>query len=475
MLRRAARPLPRRGAFAAAHRRLDEALPGSGAVGERADRLARVPGRSRSSSSSRRCGSLADDFRERTERLFGLPEGEHVELELATRPAVVGLQLLPGRPAQPGGDQHRPARAVDVLAHLVAHEAYPGHHTEHSRKEVGPGPAPALAEETIFLVGTPQCLLAEGLADLGLEVLLGPRSRARSSPSTCGPSASPTTPRSSPRCARRASRSTRCGPTPPGCSMPTGDPATTSSTRSSAVGTAAPGPGHKSVEFLTPTRGGPTSPATSRACRCAGPSWPATRPVRHGCSPSSWCPPTWPRRIRSMSERSRNLPRRSCLSTPGSSDRFLAKAPTATADFVLPRPRGLGRTRTRRTRRGPRSCTRSRPRLGRAACCACASTPGIRPGPTATSSRSWPSAGNDSMRSCCPRSSRASDVVALDLLLTQVEYNAGLPAGHVGIEAQIETAEGPEQRRGDLCGVAPPRDDRLRAGRLRGLDRRCRC
>ncbi len=34
-----------------------------------------------------------------------------------------------------------------------------------------------------------------------------------------------------------------------------------------------------------------------------------------------------------MSQRSKNLPRRSCLSTPGSSDRFLAKAPGATADF----------------------------------------------------------------------------------------------------------------------------------------------
>src|SRR5665647_2584122 len=36
-----------------------------------------------------------------------------------------------------------------------------------------------------------------------------------------------------------------------------------------------------------------------------------------------------------MSERSRSLPRRSCLSTPGSSDRFLAKAPTAIADMTF--------------------------------------------------------------------------------------------------------------------------------------------
>jgi citrate lyase subunit beta/citryl-CoA lyase len=41
-----------------------------------------------------------------------------------------------------------------------------------------------------------------------------------------------------------------------------------------------------------------------------------------------------------------------------------------------------------------------------------------------------------------PKVRRASDVVAMDLLLSQVESNAGLPAGHIGIEAQIETAEG---------------------------------
>jgi len=36
-----------------------------------------------------------------------------------------------------------------------------------------------------------------------------------------------------------------------------------------------------------------------------------------------------------MSARSRDLPRRSCLSTPASSERFLAKAPTAAADMTF--------------------------------------------------------------------------------------------------------------------------------------------
>jgi citrate lyase subunit beta/citryl-CoA lyase len=41
-----------------------------------------------------------------------------------------------------------------------------------------------------------------------------------------------------------------------------------------------------------------------------------------------------------------------------------------------------------------------------------------------------------------PKVNTAAEVVALDLLLTQVEINAGLPIGHIGIEAQIETARG---------------------------------
>lgn len=41
-----------------------------------------------------------------------------------------------------------------------------------------------------------------------------------------------------------------------------------------------------------------------------------------------------------------------------------------------------------------------------------------------------------------PKVENAAQVVALDLLLTQVEQNFGLPIGHIGIEAQIETTRG---------------------------------
>jgi citrate lyase subunit beta / citryl-CoA lyase len=41
-----------------------------------------------------------------------------------------------------------------------------------------------------------------------------------------------------------------------------------------------------------------------------------------------------------------------------------------------------------------------------------------------------------------PKVSDPGQVVALDLLLSQVEADAGLPVGHIGIEVQIETAKG---------------------------------
>jgi hypothetical protein len=54
---------------------------------------------------------------------------------------------------------------------LAAHEAYPGHHTEMTRTELADARAP---ERTLFLARTPQSLVAEGAAECGLEVVVGP-------------------------------------------------------------------------------------------------------------------------------------------------------------------------------------------------------------------------------------------------------------------------------------------------------------
>jgi citrate lyase subunit beta/citryl-CoA lyase len=53
-----------------------------------------------------------------------------------------------------------------------------------------------------------------------------------------------------------------------------------------------------------------------------------------------------------------------------------------------------------------------------------------------------------------PKVQTAAEVVAMDLLLTQVEKNAGLPVGHIGIEAQIETARGLINVE-EICAASP--------------------
>ena len=167
------RPLPEDD-IAAAHRRLSEALPGSGPVAERliawreshAVDPAVLPAA---------IAALAEALRARTDRLFGLPDGERVDFELVTDKPWSGFNTYLGDlTSQVAVNVDLPVLSLS-LAHLVAHEAYPGHHTEHCRKEVGLVRRRRRLEETIFLVGTPQCLLAEGLADLGLEVVVGER------------------------------------------------------------------------------------------------------------------------------------------------------------------------------------------------------------------------------------------------------------------------------------------------------------
>jgi hypothetical protein len=158
----------------AAHRRLDDVLPGRGPLAERyiTWREGQVVAPDTLPAA---VASLAEDLRERTRRLFGLPNGERVDFEQVTDQPWSGFNYYLGNL------HSRVVINVDLpvlstsLGHLVAHEAYPGHHTEHCRKEVGLVRRQRHLEETIFLVGTPQCLLAEGLADLGLEIVAGAR------------------------------------------------------------------------------------------------------------------------------------------------------------------------------------------------------------------------------------------------------------------------------------------------------------
>ena len=158
--------------YATAHAELDALLPGSGSLAERyaahrrreecpPDRLEKA------------VHALSSALRDRVRGQYGLPEVETVQYEIVTDQPWSGFNYYEGdyrsRVAINADLPHR----LGHLPHLVAHEAYPGHHTEHCRKERGLVERAARTEHTVFLVNTPECLMAEGLADLGVQASIG--------------------------------------------------------------------------------------------------------------------------------------------------------------------------------------------------------------------------------------------------------------------------------------------------------------
>ncbi len=152
--------------FATAAEDLDRLLPGVGSLQDRIAawdaRFAIPPDRLRGV-----IDAVLPRLRERARSAFGLPDGEGVTVSL------VRAQPWSGYNWYDGGLRSRvdlntdlPVRAGD-LPGLLAHEAYPGHHLEHAWKEAHQVERLGHLEASVLSINTPECLLSEGLADLG--------------------------------------------------------------------------------------------------------------------------------------------------------------------------------------------------------------------------------------------------------------------------------------------------------------------
>jgi hypothetical protein len=156
-----------------AHARLDEVLDGSGPLGERmaAHRAAEeIP--------PQRLADCIEAFssalRDRVRAEYPLPDTETIDYQVVTDKPWSGFNYYLGDYRSTVAVNADVKQLMSNLPRLVAHESYPGHHTEHCRKEARLVRRAGQAEQTIFLVNTPQCLIAEGLADLALHVAIGP-------------------------------------------------------------------------------------------------------------------------------------------------------------------------------------------------------------------------------------------------------------------------------------------------------------
>ena len=154
-----------------------------------------------------------------------------------------------------------------------------------------------------------------------------------------------------------------------------------------------------------------------------------------------------------MSERSRYLPRRSCHAVPGSNEKFLAKAPSLPADMFFLDLEDAVAPLEKEAARAKVVAAVGDQDWGDAVVC-------VRVNAWDTK---WTygdvievvgQAGPRLDEIMLPKVQNAAEVVALDLLLTQVEINSGLPAGHIGIEAQIETARGLINVE-EICAASP--------------------
>jgi citrate lyase subunit beta/citryl-CoA lyase len=154
-----------------------------------------------------------------------------------------------------------------------------------------------------------------------------------------------------------------------------------------------------------------------------------------------------------MSARSRDLPRRSCLSVPGSSEKMLGKGPTINADMTfLDLEDAVSPLEKVDARAKVVDAIKNLDWGDRVLC--------VRVNAWDTE---WTygdvievvgNAGTRLDEIMLPKVNTAAEVVALDLLLTQVEKNSGLPVGHIGIEAQIETARGLINVE-EICAASP--------------------
>jgi hypothetical protein len=158
--------------FEAAHRDLDEALPGQPHV-TLAERLATW--RKDFEIDAGRALELLElaraETRRRTAAFIPLPDDESVEVKLTSNQpwSAYNWYLGNGR-SLIEFDSDMPFQATALLG-TFAHEGYPGHHTEHMLKEIALFRARGYAEQAVMLLHSPSAVIAEGIATTALDII----------------------------------------------------------------------------------------------------------------------------------------------------------------------------------------------------------------------------------------------------------------------------------------------------------------
>jgi hypothetical protein len=150
---------------------INDLLPGEGPVAEREQSFRAVfaipPERMRTL-----FDLIVAELARRTRALFSLPDDESFEVQFVQNQPWSGYNWYLGDNRSRIDINTDLPKYLTDLPDLIAHEAYPGHHTEHAIKDQRLYREQGRGEHAILLINAPECVISEGIATRALRAVM---------------------------------------------------------------------------------------------------------------------------------------------------------------------------------------------------------------------------------------------------------------------------------------------------------------
>lgn len=158
--------------------RLEQLLPGEGTLAERYERFV-APFNVPPVQIEALMQQTIAEARQRTRAQLALPEEEHIELALVTQQPWAAYNWYQGGYLSRIEINTEQPLSVRALVALAVHEGYPGHHVQNLLLESRLLRERGWIEYCIYPLFSPQALIAEGAADLGVGLVFPGAAYAR--------------------------------------------------------------------------------------------------------------------------------------------------------------------------------------------------------------------------------------------------------------------------------------------------------